>query len=99
MRIAVVPLGDYSTRHPDGALLVIEVAESSLQFDRDAKGPLYAASGVREYWIVDVAGRVVEVFSEPKGERYTRSRRVLPGENLFPAAFPDVIIDVGGVLG
>jgi Uma2 family endonuclease len=97
--LAVVPLADYSVRHPDCALLVIEVAESSLQFDRDSKGPLYAASGVLEYWIVDIAGRSFEIFTEPEGDRYTRSRRVSAGETVSPSAFPDVTVDPHLIFG
>ena len=54
--IAVVLPGDYLDEHPRRALLLIEVAESSLQDDRRIKGPMYAAAGVPEYWIVDLAG-------------------------------------------
>jgi Uma2 family endonuclease len=96
--VAVVALADYSTKHPDAALLVIEVAESSLEFDRESKAPLYAASNVVEYWIVDIAGRAIEAHTEPKAGRYTRVRRATPGERLTPGAFPDIAIDVVSVL-
>jgi Uma2 family endonuclease len=96
--IAVVPQGRYGDRHPDTALLVIEVAESSLEYDRQTKGPLYAASGVREYWVVDVVGRAVEVNTIPVDGRYTRARRALAGESLSPTAFPDLSVDVTALL-
>lgn len=96
--VAVVALGDYSNRHPDCALLVIEVAESSLEFDRDSKGPLYAASNVSEYWIVDIAGRAVEVYGGPGGGRYALLRRAVPGDTIRPAAFPDLAIAVAAIL-
>ena len=54
--VAVVSAGDYSTRHPQTALLVIEVADSSLQKDRRVKAALYAAAGIPEFWLVDLAG-------------------------------------------
>ncbi|MEZ4224855.1 MAG: Uma2 family endonuclease [Polyangiaceae bacterium] len=91
--VAVVPESSYSERHPDAALLMIEVAETSLDYDRDIKGPLYAASGVQEYWIVDVASRAIEMFSEGDGTRFNRVRRIASG-GIGPAAFPDVIIDI-----
>jgi Uma2 family endonuclease len=53
--IAVVPRGDYNEAHPERAHLVVEVADSSLRKDRLVKGPLYAASGFEEYWVVNVA--------------------------------------------
>ncbi len=92
--VAIVPLGQYSDRHPDRAMLVIEVAVSSLEYDRDTKGPLYAVSGVDEYWIVDVAGHAVEVYSGADGARYTATRRLVRGDRLSPAAFVDVEIAV-----
>jgi Uma2 family endonuclease len=96
--IAVVPLGDYSKQHPDRAMLVIEVADSSLLHDRETKAPLYAASQVAEYWIVDLAGRAIDVYEGPAGGLYTRVRRAVPGETLAPAAFPDVAVVVSELL-
>jgi Uma2 family endonuclease len=96
--VAVVPLGDYSRRHPEGAFLIIEVADSSLEHDRETKAPLYAASGVREYWIVDVAARAIEVFTDPEGGRYARVRRVASGAAVAPGAFEDVTIAVDDVV-
>src|SRR5205823_4427328 len=61
--IAIVPEGSHAKEHPDRAYLLIEVAESSLDYDRETKGPLYATSRVDEYWIVDVAGRAVELYA------------------------------------
>lgn len=96
--VAVVPLGDYSVDHPDRALLVIEVADSSLHYDRETKGPLYAASGFAEYWIVNLPERVVEVYGGPAEGRYSRVERVKSGGVLRPAAFPDVEIPVREIL-
>jgi Uma2 family endonuclease len=92
--IAVVPLGRYADRHPSTALLVIEVAESSLDYDRETKGPLYAGSNVDEYWVVDVAARCVEIYGEPASGRSTRTRRAAAGETLSPRAFPDATVAV-----
>ena len=96
--VALVPLGDYSARHPDRAFLVIEVADSSLVFDRDTKAPLYAASNVQEYWIVDLVGRAIEVCTEPKAGRFTHVRRVDSGGRVSPGAFPEIVLEVADVL-
>jgi Uma2 family endonuclease len=96
--VAVVPEGRYADRHPDAALLIVEVAESSLEYDRLTKGPLYAASRVGEYWVVDLVGRAVEVYTNPAHGSYTRTRRALEGESVTPSAFPDLTIDVAGLL-
>jgi Uma2 family endonuclease len=95
--IAVVPPGDYRQEHPAQALLVIEVALSSLNKDRNVKAPLYAASGFPEYWIVDVAGQAIEVHATPAGGAYATVTRHTPGETLRPAAFPDVAVQVADV--
>ena len=92
--IAVVPLGRYSKQHPDRAHLVIEVAESSLAYDRKTKGPLYAASGIPEYWIVDVNARVIEVHTLPVDGLYTSVTRVEESDTASPQAFPDFVLEV-----
>src|SRR5262245_54823429 len=70
--LALVAPGCYRDRHPDRALLIIEVAETSLDHDRETKCPLYASSGVPEYWIIDVNARIVEVYDTPNADRYAR---------------------------
>ncbi|MCZ6873341.1 MAG: Uma2 family endonuclease [bacterium] len=67
--IAVVAgtLDDYLDSHPATALLVVEVAESSLAYDRDVKGSLYARAGITDYWIVNLIDRCLEVFRHPVG--------------------------------
>ena len=58
---------DSGHQHPSRPALVIEIAESSLVFDRKTKGPLYARAGVPEYWIVNLADGVLEVYRDPMG--------------------------------
>ena len=78
----------------EDVLLVIEVSDSSLRRDREAKLPLYARAGIPEYWIVDVNAEVIEVRTGPSGSDYTSLRRFGRGEFLSPAAFPDLRIPV-----
>ncbi|MCU0701441.1 MAG: Uma2 family endonuclease [Myxococcaceae bacterium] len=80
--IAVVPAGDSDAEDPTEAFLVVEVADSSLAFDRTVKASLYADAGIPEYWIVDLNDRQVEVRTKPVGGRYTRSEVFSPGESL-----------------
>ena len=61
--VAVVPTGDYDAVDPDQAWLIVEVADSSLRFDRTVKSELYASAGVPEYWIVDPDERSVLVLA------------------------------------
>jgi Uma2 family endonuclease len=65
--IAIVPgkPSDYRQHHPTTALLVIEIADTSLEYDRTEKMSLYAAAGIPEYWIVNLVERCLEVYREP----------------------------------
>jgi Uma2 family endonuclease len=96
--IALVPVGDYSREHPITALLVIEVAESSLRKDRVIKAALYAQAGVPEYWVVDLTERVVHVHREGRDGAYARVTRHGAGEGIRPQAFDDVRVAVGDVV-
>jgi Uma2 family endonuclease len=84
---------------PEDVLLLIEVADSSLEYDRQSKLPRYAASGIVEVWIVDVAGGVVEVYREPAGNEYAVRTVHRRGEILSPSALPDVTITVDEIVG
>ncbi|MFP5288706.1 MAG: Uma2 family endonuclease [Thermoanaerobaculia bacterium] len=78
--IAVVPPdpeGDcYISAHPKTAVLVVEIADSSLQYDREVKGRLYAETGIPEYWILNLRSWQLEVYRGPAGDAYG-SRTVL----------------------
>jgi Uma2 family endonuclease len=84
---------------PADVVLLVEVADTSLRYDRRVKGPLYAEAGVRDYWIVDLAGDAVEVHREPAPGGFTRVERLTRGATLAPLAFPDVPLAVADVLG
>ena len=90
----------YAQAHPGPAdvLLLIEVAHSSIGYDRDVKVPLYARHGVTEVWIVDLDNNAVRFFRRPDGERYGDiTATETPGPTLV-AALPGVSIDLSGVL-
>lgn len=79
--------------------LVIEVADSSIAYDRRAKGVLYAGAGIADYWIVNLQANVIEVYREPRPTGYRAVTRYEPGETLSPLAFADVALAVSDVLG
>lgn len=83
-------------QHPGTAALVVEVARSSLALDR-AMAPIYAEAGVNEYWIVDVAARVIEVHRDPADRAYRATFTAVVGETLRPAAFPAVEVPVAAL--
>jgi len=78
---------------PEDILLLIEVADTSLAYDRDVKLPLYAAAGIAEVWIVDLAGERVLVNRAPRRGRYARRTTVARGGVLTSAAFPALALD------
>lgn len=90
---------DYATAAPRPAdvLLAIEVADSSLRYDRERKRPLYGNVGVPETWIVDLAGRVIDVAAKPSSGGYDRIVQVPPGDVVAPLAFPDLLVDVAAL--
>jgi Uma2 family endonuclease len=84
---------------PAHAVLVVEVADTSLAHDRYTKGPLYARAGIPEYWIVDLNGERVEVYREPSPDGYRMIHYVVRGESLSPAFAPEMVIQVDQILG
>jgi Uma2 family endonuclease len=100
--LAIVTLEDANrrTEHPENALLVIEVAYSSLRYDRNAKGPVYARWGIPEYWIVDVEGRAVEVYTDPDraAPRYRHMARLGETDVLQAGLVPIPGIRVAEIL-
>jgi Uma2 family endonuclease len=104
--LAVVSGGprDY-THHPSRPALVVEVADSSLALDREHKGSLYARARLPEYWIVNLVGRVLEVYREPgldAGAQFGWAYRVLltlrADEHVTPLAAPSARIPVADLL-
>lgn len=91
---------DYSEGHPEpeDVLLLIEVSDTTAGFDRNQKLLLYARSGIREVWIVDLPAQSVTIYSQPTGLEYGSSRVVGREECLAPAAFGDVVLPVDQVL-
>ncbi len=84
--------------HADGAimaahaLLVVEIAISSLDYDLNTKGPLYAEAGVIEYWVVDVEERAIIAHRAPAGKVWANVTRVGFHETLAPAAAPHLAV-------
>ncbi|HEX2685142.1 MAG TPA: Uma2 family endonuclease [Kofleriaceae bacterium] len=83
--------------HPSELLLVIEVADESLAIDRGPKLTIYAEAGVPEYWILDLAHRTVEVYTQPVNSRYANVQVLRDGDVLRPTLLPDVAIRVADI--
>jgi Uma2 family endonuclease len=105
--LAVVPgaRADYRAAHPPRPALALEAADSSLGFDRQHKGSLYARAGVQDYWIVNLIDRVLEMYrdpgpdpSAPYGWRYRSVETLTPLSVAVPLALPSVRIAVADLL-
>jgi Uma2 family endonuclease len=96
---------DFKDAHPSTAALVIEVAVSSLVYDRNTKASLYAKAGIKDYWIVNVEGEQLEVYRRPiadaKGEYgfiYTQTLIFKKGDVVKPLAKPKAVVAVADLL-
>ncbi len=84
---------------PQDVLLVIEVADTSLERDRDVKIPRYAAAGIPEAWLVDLAGDTIRVCRGPGPDGYAEIVTVTRADTLRPLLLPGVAIAVDEILG
>ena len=91
----------YAARHPEPAdvLLIVEVADTSRGFDRGVKAPLYAQTGIRELWLVDVIDQIVEVYRKPQRGAYREVNRFGRTQRVTIAAFPRKAFRVADILG
>ena len=98
--LSALPAQRYAVAHPtpDEALLVVEVAQSSLSYDRGRKLRAYARRKVPEYWIVDLRHEQVDVYREPAGEGYAAHHVARRGDAVAPLAFPDDAVPVDEIL-
>jgi Uma2 family endonuclease len=76
------------------ALLVVEVAETSLSYDLKVKLPLYALHGVREYWVINAVTRVTSVHRRPAGKVYADTAELPPTARLVPSLAPQLAVSL-----
>jgi len=95
---------NYLSSHPEPAdiLLVIEVADSTLKYDRRTKLPLYAETGIPNYWIFNLVDNQLEMHSEPYRKQngsfsYQLQRVVLPNQTVVIPGFPELSLDLSAV--
>ncbi len=95
--IARLRSDEYINSHPSPAdiILVMEVADSSIKFDRDIKAPLYAAAGITEYWIVNLIDNRLEIYRQPSGSIYTSIQIVTPPRSISLPEFPEISLNIG----
>lgn len=90
----------YATALPTGAdaLLVVEIADTTLDYDVRVKGPLYARHGVPEYWIFDLPARALRVFRQPRGDEYTKVTAMETPDVVTLPGLQGLRVDLAGVL-
>ncbi len=97
--LAVVPGRPRDYRgHPTTADLVVEVSDTSLDFDVNDKRLIYARAGIRDYWVVDVNGRTLLVYRDPQAGDYTTTQVLGPADAVAPLAAPTALIQVADLL-
>jgi Uma2 family endonuclease len=105
--VCVVPgsSADYVQAHPTTAVLIVEVSDSTLRYDRGRKASLYARAGIQDYWIVNLVDRQIEVYRDPVpdptqhyGYRYSNQSVIAPPGTITPLALPAVAIPVADLL-
>jgi Uma2 family endonuclease len=100
--VLLQPRADYyATAHPvpSEVLLLVEVSDSTVDFDRDVKVPNYARSGIQELWLWDLEVNCLEVYRCPTANGYTSMQKLERGEMVAPLAFPEFEVSIDFILG
>ncbi|NJL67880.1 MAG: Uma2 family endonuclease [Oscillatoriales cyanobacterium RU_3_3] len=98
--LVIIDPFDYATHHPTPSeiYLIIEVADSSLAYDREVKAQIYARSGIADYWVLNVCDRQLHVFREPTADGYQSEVVMGENESISPLQFPAVNIAIQEML-
>ena len=99
--LTVIRPRDYteSLPEPEDVLLLIEVSDTTLAYDRGLKLQLYARAGIGEVWIVNLPDEIVERYTEPSADGYRRTEQMRRGQTLESTALPSLTQSVEEVLG
>jgi Uma2 family endonuclease len=89
---------DYFDHHPSSALLIVEVADSSLHHDRERKRFLYARAGIPECWIANLVKNQLEVYRKPVRGAYSSKKVLQAGDSVSPLFCPDASVAVADLL-
>ena len=93
---------DYYERElaqPHDVLLLIEVSDTTLNYDRTYKLPAYARNGIQEVWLVNLPDEMIEIYTEPLEKFYRATTRLRRGDSLTPMQLPAVTLQVNDILG
>ena len=100
--VLLEPRADYyATAHPvpSEVLLLVEVSDSTVDYDRDVKLSIYARSLIQEVWLVDLVENCLEVYRQPGPNGYSLMLKFWRGQQVAPLAFPEFVVSVDFILG
>lgn len=89
---------DYRDAHPQTAVMIVEVADATLGYDRERKANLYARTGIQEYWILNLQDRQLEVHTQPAMGSYQTRRVLVSPQTISPLGCPHAAIAVADLL-
>lgn len=89
---------DYRMQHPQTALLIVEIADTSILRDREIKGRIYAKGGIAEYCIVNLTNQTLEVYRDPLDERFRTFQTLTATQHITPLSQPSLSIHVADLL-
>jgi Uma2 family endonuclease len=91
----------YAQATPSAAdvLLIIEVSDSTLAYDRLEKLPRYALAGIPEVWITDVEGKAIERYTDPQGNQYATKQTFKQGQSISISALPTINVSIDSIFG
>ena len=98
MVLAGIPDDYPEVPRPEAVLLLVEVSNSTLQYDRNTKSLLYAENGIADYWIVNLRSRTLEVYRQPEADAYVSLRVYDETESVAPLAAPNSLVRVADLL-
>ncbi len=84
---------------PDDVLLLIEVSDTTLDYDRQVKLPLYARGNISEVWIVNLADERIEMYANPSGNTYQMTSHAARGDELQSHTLADLRLNASDILG
>ena len=83
---------------PHEVLLLVEISDTTANYDRKTKAPLYAEAGILEYWILNIPESVLEVHTDPADGQYRRTEFLKPGQTVSPQRLPGFTFSVADIL-
>lgn len=84
---------------PEDVLLVIEVSDSTVRYDRQTKMPLYARAGIEEAWLVNLPRKVLEIHRSPVNGKYEVAQKLGKNESIAPLSLPELQLKVAEIIG